>query len=134
MNTNDIAQLEEAIQKFRSISGWRDSENHIRTCFARIDVIKKKSEEEILEQASEETIHIENEELDTQKNNAWTILLSWILCASMVFATVSSIVERYRVNMLYDLYFSTENDTTEAEDGVFVLTGNGMVSVYHDPR
>ena len=130
MNTNDIAQLEEAIQKFRSISGWRDSENHIRTCFARIDVIKKKSEEEILEQASEETIHIENEELDTQKNNAWTILLSWILCASMVFATVSSIVERYRVNMLYDLYFSTENDTTEAEDGVFVLTGNGMVSVY----
>jgi tetratricopeptide (TPR) repeat protein len=83
-NTNSIKSLEEAVAFFKSISGWKDSEEQIYDCQRKIEEINVKKAEE-LRKAEER--YIAAEKSAKKRKKAFAIGTS-IVCVCIVFVIV----------------------------------------------
>ena len=87
-NTNSVKSLEEAVAFFKSILGWKDSEEQIYDCQRKIEEINVKKAEE-LRKAEER--YIAAEKLAKKRKKAFAIGTS-IVCVCIVFVIVLATV------------------------------------------
>lgn len=99
-NANIIKSLEEAIVFFKSIPGWKDSEEQIYDCQRKIEEMKVK-EEERLRKAEERYIAAE-------KRRKKRVIISAIIFICIAFVTVLSlfIISNSKYNKALKLYNS----------------------------
>ena len=92
MRKKDIPSYEEAIVKFESISGWRDSIELASQCRCSIEEINLKKEQERLEAIRKaEAKKAEEERLAKEKKKKTIITLSSIACAIVAIIIIISI-------------------------------------------
>lgn len=87
-NTNSIKSLEEAVAFFKSIPGWKDSEEQIYDCQKKIEEINVKKAEE-LRKAEERYIAAEK---SAKKRKKAFVIGTSIVCVCIVFVIVLATV------------------------------------------
>lgn len=118
-NANIIKSLEEAIVFFKSIPGWKDSEEQIYDCQRKIEAMKVK-EEERLRKAEERYIAAEKRRKKRKKQYA---IGSAIIGACLIFAIVlfTVIIPNNRYNKAVALI--DEGSVVEAYEALRALDG-----------
>ena len=92
MMDKTIASYESAIQKFLTVSGWKDADEQVVVCENKIDEIKEKEEADHLEQERQKEQRRINAEKVMKKRKKIATIVSCIMLACIVFIIVLTIV------------------------------------------
>lgn len=84
MTLETIANYEEAIELFKSVSGWKDADENIVACQKKIDELKAKEEAERLEFEHQVQIAREKAEIKKKRNKKILAIATPIICIAIV--------------------------------------------------
>lgn len=108
---NEIKSYEAAIETFRKISGWRDSDERIHACQQKIAELKAKAEKEHLEarrKAEEKKIAAEKRRVRIKRIIAVAIAVVCVVCICILWKTV--IKPAYEAHSAYKAAVSLIDD------------------------
>ena len=116
MTGGKTGPYEKAIEEFRSISGWKDTDEKIVLCQQKIDEIKIKEEQDRIEaERKKEAARIAREQTAKKTKKILTVVIPAI-CACIVIALVVTnvILPKQKLNQAMDLLDSGDYDSAYA--------------------
>lgn len=100
-----IADLEAAVKGFKTISGWRDSDDRIAACEKKIADIKAKEENDRLEQLRRKEIERrEAEKRARQNKKAMMVFAAIFACAAIIFLWTGVLSPLFKYNKAQSLF------------------------------
>ena len=123
---NEIKSYEAAIETFRKISGWRDSDDRIHACQQKIEELKAKAEKERLEarrKAEEKKIASEKRYRLTKRISIVIIAVLCVVCICILWKAV--IKPAYEAHSAYKAAVSLIDDgkIVDAYERLIVMGG-----------
>jgi len=100
-----IADLEAAVKGFKTISGWRDSDDRIAACEKKIADIKAKEENDRLEQLRRKEIERREAEKRARQNKKTMMVFAAIFaCAAIIFLWTGVLSPLFKYNKAQSLF------------------------------
>ena len=128
--------LEKAIKEFKSISGWRDSDEKVIVCQRKIEELREKAETHRIERERFAEIRRKEAEKRAKRNKKIAIIVTPIVCAIIIFIIVLNTVIIPNVKYNDAIALMEEGNIVEAYEALIALDGykdstDKANSIYH---